>query len=196
MWIKVRYLALVAISVLCLAPAPVFAGDWSPGEISTDWTSFVLGMAGGVAAHELGHVLVARAHDYSIEHDGLSLTFSPAFRSRADHLRVASAGFQGQWLAAETAFAVGDKGGNLAAGVICGHLATSVAYLVVLKNHPKGDTVGIAAATGLSVNQVAALVALPALLDSWRLFGHDVPRWVPALSLALKASEMSAVWTF
>ena len=192
---KVRRLALVLTTLLCLAPASVFSGDWSPAKI-TDWPGFLLGMAGGVTAHELGHVLVARTEGYSIHHDGVSITYSPDFRSRADHLRIASAGFQGQWLAAETAFAAGNKNNNLAAGIICGHLATSFAYLVVLKDHPRGDTVGMAAATGLTVNQVAALLALPAALDAWRLFGHDVPGWVPGLSLAIKGSGIAAVWMF
>jgi hypothetical protein len=182
--------------MLCLAPAAVAGEGWSPAEVSEDWLGFITGMAGSIAAHELGHVLVARTHGYYIEHDGLSLTFTPAFRSRSDHLRVASAGFQGQWLAAEAAFAAGDKWGNLGAGLVCGHLATSLAYLAILKNHKRGDTVGMAKASGLSVDQVALLAAIPAVLDSWRLFGRDVPNWVPGLSLGLKGAGIAAVWTY
>ena len=194
--LRVRQVTLVALILLSLVPGQAAAGDWSPSDIPGHWPSFLLGMAGLVAFHETGHVLVASSAGYNIGNRGPSIVYDPAFRSRADHLRVASAGFQAQWLATEAAFASGDKGGNFAAGVVCGHLATSLAYLVVLKNNPRGDTVGMAAASGLSVNQVAALAAAPALLDAWRLFGNDVPRWVPVLSLALKGTEISAVWAF
>ena len=193
---KLRRMALAAIALLCLAPAPVRAENWSPSDLSSGWPRFLVGMAGCVAAHESGHALVALSSGYSVGHAGPSLTYQPAFRSRSDQLRVASAGFQTQWLASEIAFATMDKGGNLAAGFVAGHLATSLAYLVVLKNQPRGDTVGMAHASGLSVNQVASILALPALLDGWRLFGRDVPRWVPALSLALKGTEISAAWAF
>ena len=138
-----------------------------------------------------------RAYGYSIQHDGLSITYSPAtFHSRNEHLRVASAGFQGQWLASEAAFAIGGSDSYLAKGIICGHLATTLAYAVVLRKHSQGDTVGIAKSSGLNVNQVTALVSLPALLDTWRLFGQDVPRWVPGLSFALKGAGISAAWMF
>ncbi|PLX92978.1 MAG: hypothetical protein C0621_08495 [Desulfuromonas sp.] len=176
-------------------PVSSFAAGKGGASVD-DWPQFLLGIAGGVTAHELGHVVVAGAHNYRLDHDGLSIVYHPDFRSRSERLRVASAGFQGQWLAAEIAFASGDRPGSFATGVICGHLATSLAYLVVLKNHPLGDTVSMAMASDLSVDQVASLAALPALLDLWRLAADAPPAWVPRLSLGLKGAGLAAVWSF
>ena len=193
---KILYLALSVTVLYSVAATPVLAGNWSSPETTSDWMVFVAGIGGAVVTHELGHIAVATGYNYSIHHDGLSITYGPTIRSLREHLRIASAGFQGQWIATEAAFALDSKDSFLAKGVICGHLATTLSYVVVLKNHPQGDTVSIAKSSGLSVNQVAALVSLPALLDAWRLFGHDVPGWIPGLSIALKGAAISAVWTF
>ncbi len=188
---------ILSASVLSCAVTPALANNWYAPETASDWMVFAAGMSGAVAAHELGHIVVAKSDGYSIQHDGLSITYSPAtFRTRKEHLRVASAGFQGQWLASEAAFALGGSDSYLAKGIICGHLATTLAYAAVLRKHSLGDTVGISKSSGLNVNQVAALVSLPALLDAWRLFGQDVPRWVPGLSFALKGAGISAAWMF
>jgi len=56
--------------------------------------------------------------------------------------------------------------------------------------------VGMADATGLSNNQIALALALPGALDAWRLFGNDVPKWVPGLSLAGKGMGMAWIWTY
>ena len=194
--IRIRNLLIVITVVLWLYPACAISTEWSPPETTTDWMKFTSGMATCIAVHELSHVLVALESGYTIHHDGLSITYSPEIRSRANHLRIASAGLQGQWIASEAAFAAGGKEGNFTSGIISGHLAITLAYIVVLRNHPEGDTVGIASASGLNVNQVVSLAVLPAILDAWRLFGNEVPRWVPVLSLALKGAEVSWVWTF
>jgi len=40
------------------------------------------------------------------------------------------------------------------------------------------------------------LALAPALLDGWRLFGDQVPRWVPALSIGFKGAALTALWTY
>ena len=80
--------------------------------------------------------------------------------------------------------------------MICAHLGISAAYLTFLRNHPQGDTYAMAEATDLSTAQLAALLAIPATLDAWRLFADDVPAWVPALSVGSKGAGLVAIWTW
>jgi hypothetical protein len=63
-----------------------------------------------------------------------------------------------------------------------------------VKNQPLGDSVGYAEAAGLTTDQVVLRAAIPAVLDAWRLFGDDVPKWVPALSIAAKGIGITAIW--
>ena len=166
-------------------------------ELEQNPTSFLQGFAGGWAVHELGHVIVARREGYSIGHQGVSITYGGKDMTPHDQERIASAGFQTQWIGSEFAFSAREKNSStFAAGFICAHLAISAAYLTVLKNQQLGDAVGYANATGLSTGQIVWRAALPALLDSWRLFGHDVPKWVPALSIATKAAGITAIWMY
>jgi len=39
-------------------------------------------------------------------------------------------------------------------------------------------------------------IAIPAALDAWRLFGDDVPEWVPNLSVMGKGLAMAWIWTY
>lgn len=54
---------------------------------------------------------------------------------------------------------------------------------------------GIANALGEDKDAVAALVAIPALLDTWRLLGNP-PEWVPSLSAASKGLMATWVWSW
>lgn len=56
---------------------PAHSAGWSPGTLRQDWAPFLLGLAGGIAARELGHVVVAKARGYHL-HDGLSIGFKGA----------------------------------------------------------------------------------------------------------------------
>lgn len=40
------------------------------------------------------------------------------------------------------------------------------------------------------------LGAVPALLDGWRLFGDQVPAWIPVLSIGFKGAALTAIWTY
>lgn len=189
---------------MLLVPAalPVQAAgqEWVLDDEPSGLGMFVLGLASGYGAHELGHVVVATAKGYPVSHDGLSLVYPNAAFTDAGHLQVASAGFQTQWLMAELAFRDhhgNDKApGNFGAGVVCAHLGITLAYLTVLKNHPQGDVAGIAQATGLSNDRIVLALAVPGALDAWRLFGNRVPEWVPQLSMASKGLGIAWAWTY
>ena len=73
------------------------------------------------------------------------------------------------------------------------HIAITTAYLTFLKNNRDGDVAGMATALGKSRSNVALTLALPALLDTWRLFG-DPPDWVPHLSRIGKGLGVAWVW--
>ena len=166
-------------------------------DISDQPDSFLEGFVSGVAFHEMGHIIVASELGYPIEHTGVSITYGSKPLSAHDQERIASAGFQAQWIASELAFAARKKSNSMyAAGVISAHLAISAAYLTFLKNQELGDSVGYSHATGMPINQVVWRAAIPALLDSWRLFGNDVPNWVPVLSVVSKGVGIAAIWTY
>ena len=84
---------------------------------------FMLGLASGIGAHELGHYVVATSKGYRVGYDGLSIVYPSATFTDADHLQVASAGFQTQWLMAELALRDHNgnevKPGNFGAGMVC-----------------------------------------------------------------------------
>ena len=190
--------------VLALAlPAGVARADgWSFREGGTGWENFAFGFAAGIAAHETGHMLVAASKGYPVSHDGLSLTYPGVDFTRAGQLQLASAGFQVQWVLSE--LVLRDANGeehtrppsDFGAGVVSSYLGVSFAYLTFLKNQYTGDVYGISRATGMSHDRVALLAAIPAVLDGWRLFGDDVPRWVPALSLASKGIAAAWIWSY
>ncbi len=191
-----------SLLILAALLTPAVAGAWSLRQIGDKTGAFLLGFASGYLAHEAGHVLVATAKGYDVELDGVTIIYPDAQMSDSDRLQISSAGFQAQWLATEAAFLYRDKkelsptSDNFTAGVIGSHLAITTAYLTVLRDHQDGDTYAMAGATDLSTGQIAALLAVPAILDTWRLFGNDVPQWVPALSVSAKGAGFVAIWTY
>ncbi len=171
-------------------------------DVKNDKTNVVLGFVGGIVFHELGHLAGAAVKGEDFEFDGLAITYPDVAPTGKDRLQLASMGFQFQWLATELAFhylgrdGIGGAGANRAAGVILSHLAISAAYVTFLKHHDDGDVEGIAEATGASNDQVALGLAIPAVLDAWRLFGDEVPKWVPRVSLTAKGIGVGWVWTY
>lgn len=199
---KQGWIGLLLALCVSVTAVPAAGAGWSPTDLRQDWAPFLLGLAGGIAAHELGHVLVAKARGYHLDHDGLSITYPEAEFSRSGQLQTASAGLQVQWLVTEAVFARQHRcnpdqpPGPVAAGLVSAHLAISAAYLTVLKDHAQGDVVGMAEATDLSTDQLVLLALVPALLDGWRLLGDQVPAWVPALSIGFKGAALTAIWTY
>ncbi len=170
---------------------------------SEDWGAFVAGGFSTLVIHELGHMAVARYHDKNFEYDGVTIVYPDADLTETEQLRIASAGFQFQWIASEIAFGVlshdkqlTPRSKSFTRGIVAGQIAITLAYMTFLKNHPDGDIQGMSDATGLSNDELALLVAIPAVLDSWRLIAKNVPGWVPKLSIAYKGIGIVAIWTF
>ena len=183
-------------------PTKVFSEGFSFDDIQQEWGKFALGFVGGIAAHEVGHCVVAISKGYRVGHDGLSIIYPGAVLSDSNHLQLASAGIQTQWLLTELALR-NSRGkeskepiGSFSAGIVSAHLGITLAYLTILKDHKQGDIAGIATSTGLTNNQVALILSVPAVLDAWRLFGTQVPEWVPHLSLLTKGVGVVRVWTY
>jgi len=199
---SLRFSLFAALLLPAFMPGSARAEGWSLDDARPEWGRFVLGVAGGVVAHEVGHYVVATSKGYKVGHDGLSIVYPGAVFTDPDHLQVASAGFQTQWLLTELILrdSNGNESreppGNFGAGVVCAHLGITLAYLVYLKDHRQGDIVGMAEATGYSNNQIALALAVPGALDAWRLFGNQVPEWVPQLSLLGKGLGMAWAWTY
>jgi hypothetical protein len=193
---------ILSLLLLALQSTHAHGEGWSFDSERTEFSKFALGLVGGIVAHEAGHYVVATSLGYDVGFDGFSIVYPGAVFTDSDHLKVASAGFQTQWLLTELVLRNRDGGelreapGDFGAGVVCAHLAITAAYVVYLKDHPLGDVVGMADATGYSNNQIMLALAVPGVLDAWRLFGNDVPGWVPQLSLAGKGVGMAWAWTY
>ncbi len=160
---------------------------------------FAKGFLVGYAAHELGHLAVARAKGLEIGLRGPSIVYSGGTVTPAQRLQLATAGFQVQWLMSEAVLRSccdGRRPSAFEAGIVGAHIAISFAYPLLLKNHRHGDVVSISRATGYSTSRIALALAIPAVLDAWRLFGEDVPAWVPALSLSAKALGLVWIWRY
>lgn len=181
-------------------PATAHGEGWSLRE--ADWGSLTLGIVSGIVAHEAGHFVVAKSKGYAVSHDGLSITYPGTDFTRAGQLQLASAGFQTQWVLSE--LVLRDKNGrentkpptDFGAGVVISYVGVSAAYLTFLKNQYTGDIYGMSHATGMSHDRLALMMAIPAVLDAWRLFGNDVPAWVPAVSVMSKGVGAAWIWTY
>ena len=194
---------IVSVPLLAaIFPACVQAQGWTLDESPSGLGSFALGFASSLAAHEVGHFIVAKSKGYSVSHDGLSITYPGADFTRAGQLQLASAGFQTQWVLSE--FALRDKSGHehskppsdFEAGVVFSYIGVSAAYLTFLENQYNGDVYGMSRATGYSHDKIALMVAIPAVLDAWRLLGDDVPAWVPNLSVMSKGIAAAWIWSY
>lgn len=186
--------------VLGALPTGAQGEGWSLRE--ADWMDMSLGVVSGIVAHEAGHFVVAKTKGYRVSHDGLSITYPGTNFTRSGQLQLASAGFQTQWLLSE--FVLRDKNGrentrppsDFGAGVVISYIGVSAAYLTFLKNQLTGDIYGMSHASGLSHDRLALMMAVPAVLDAWRLFGDDVPEWVPTVSVMSKGIGAAWIWTY
>lgn len=186
-------LALAALLIL----ATTGVRSETPRGLSAGWVS--MGALGMLLAHEAGHMGVAAAMGIDADIDDFTVVYPSENLTSRQQLRVASAGFQSQWLLSEVAFRHLNDGQiarrSFAAGAIITHLGISAAYLTFLKDHDDGDIMGIANALGEDKDAVATLVAIPALLDTWRLLGNP-PEWVPSLSVASKGLMAAWAWSW
>jgi hypothetical protein len=187
---------------LLLLPACAWSEGWTLDNSVSGWERFALGVASGIVAHEAGHLVVATTKGYRPSHDGLSITYPGTHFTRSGQLQLASAGFQTQWVLSE--FVLRDEHGrehvkapgDFGAGVVSSYIGVSVAYLTFLKNQFNGDVYGMSRASGMSHDRIALMMAVPAVLDAWRLFGDDVPQWVPTLSVMSKGVGAAWIWSY
>jgi len=193
---------LLTFSIFLLWAGTASAEQWEWGRAKNNSGAFLLGFTSGYAVHELGHIIAAEALGFDTDFDGPTIIYPEAQMTDAEHLQVASAGFQAQWLVSEAALRyrehkkLAEFGDSFNAGLISSHLLITAAYMTVLMNHQDGDLQGASEATGISNDKLAALVAIPAILDTWRLFGKEVPEWVPALSVGAKGVGITMIWTY
>jgi hypothetical protein len=193
---------LLVTITLVLSLGAGFSQAWRPADVKSDPGHFLTGFAEGFLAHELTHVLIAEANGRTVALSGTSIVYPGLPMDDQMHFRIASAGFQGQWILSEIVLRNYEAHGGTApmsqtnAGIVFSHIAISAAYLTVLKDHHLGDVNGIAQSTGMSRDTVALLVAVPAALDLWRLTGKDVPKWVPTVSASVKGAYLTRIWTF
>ena len=191
---------MVWLFALFVLSASVKAQGWSLAD--ADWGQVTLGIVSGIVAHEAGHVVVAKSKGYPVSHDGLSITYPGVNFTRSGQLQLASAGYQTQWVLSE--LALRDEHwhertsppGDFGAGVVLSSVAVSLAYLTILENQYNGDIYGISRASGMSHDRAALTMAIPAMLDAWRLFGEDVPEWVPQLAVLSKGTAMLWIWSY
>ena len=191
-----------ALFIVAMLPVPAWGEGYSIDESEAGWERFVLGFASGIVAHEAGHFVVATSKGYNVRYDGLSIVYPGAPLTRSAQLQIASAGFQTQWVLSELVLRDrnGDEHikppGDFGAGVVCSYLGVSFAYLTFLKNQYQGDVYGMSQASGYSHDRISLMLAVPAVLDAWRLFGNDVPGWVPALSVMSKGLGAAWIWSY
>jgi hypothetical protein len=189
--------------LLLLMPCSVAAEDsHSTNQHAIAWdSSFWQGFAGGMIAHELGHVAMAASFGQSSRLHAGSIIYPDSRFTVSEALRVSTAGFQTQWLLSEYAFNALDTSEDTLLdkqhyiGLITSHIAISLAYLAVLKDEPTSDIYNAAAVSGKSRNTLMWAALTPALLDAYRLWG-DAPQWVDYLSIGIKAGEIGWIWTF
>jgi hypothetical protein len=197
-----RYSCFLALLVYALLPMNAYGEGWSFDDARPEPGSFALGLLSGLAIHEAGHYVVAHSKGYKVSHGGLSIVYPDAVFRGTDQLKVASAGFQTQWLMTELVLRdrngkeIKTPPGNFGAGMVCAHLGITLAYLTVLKNNSQGDIAGMTQATGRSKTQLSLAMAIPGILDAWRLLGNDVPEWVPQVSLLSKGIGIAKIWTY
>lgn len=197
-----RFFCFLTLFASALFPVSTYGEGWSFEDARPEWGRFAFGFASGIFAHEAGHYLVATSKGYKVSHDGLSIVYPGATFTDSSRLQVASAGFQTQWLLTELILRdrngkeMKEPPGNFGAGIVCAHLGITLAYMTALKNHKQGDITSMAKATGRSNNQVALALAIPGVLDAWRLFGNEVPGWVPRVSILGKGIGIARIWTY
>ena len=186
----------IQLFLLLTLSSPHVPADLS-GTLTGGWIS--VGALGMLLTHEAGHMAVAAVTGINANIDDFTVVYPGENLTPRHQLRVASAGFQTQWLLSEVAFGYLNDAEiskrSLATGAVITHLGISAAYLTFLKDHEDGDVMGIANALGRGRDEVAALVAIPALLDTWRLLGNP-PTWVPSLSTASKGLMAAWVWNW
>jgi hypothetical protein len=211
----VRTILLVAAAAL-LAGAPAGAQDRAPDEprgAVARTLLFLAGGAGGLVAHEAGHILVgaalgARPHIRSLDYGPIpffAIEHEPV--GARQEFAIAAAGFWMQHATSEWILTTRPDLRRTSApfrkGVFVFHLATSALYTGAALGRigpPERDTLGMAGALGrhgIDEPVIGLLVIAPAALDAYRYLRPDSTwaRWasrgakIAAVSLVLAAGS-------
>jgi len=135
---------------------------------STDvsWKSFIGGALTTLAVHEASHIVAANSYGADVDVDGLSLVY-PGNKPKEQFY----------------------------SGIVAGHIAISTAY-ILLKEDARSDIYAMSNVSGLSRNEVLALLLIPAGIDAARLWMDDAPAWLQTVSITSKGLGIAAVWNF
>ena len=187
--------ALHRVSFLILAV--IFSLDSQAAASRSNWKAFIGGALTTLAVHEGSHYFLAKQYGFDVDFSGPSIVYPNWDPSPQQKMRVSTAGFQGQWIASELAFAKLEKKTSNAfyRGMVTGHIAISFAY-TVLKEDDTSDIYAISSVSDLSRNQVLALLLIPASLDAARLWMKTPPKWLKNVSIASKGLSIVATWKF
>ena len=188
------------IRVWCLALFVIFQVVFLPSSHASsnrNWTGFLGGALTTLVVHESSHYLVAKSYGFDVGVDGVSLVYPDWDPTSRQEMRVATAGFQGQWIVSELAFSRLEKQTNDAyyRGMVTGHIVISFAY-VALKEDDTSDIYSMSSVSGLSRNELLALLLVPASIDATRLWMDEPPKWLKNVSIASKGLGIAAIWKF
>ncbi|MGH1543725.1 MAG: hypothetical protein ACRBHB_25220 [Arenicella sp.] len=175
-----------------------YGQQWQSPQHSSDWGALFGGMLTTLLIHEGAHYAMAEYYGFDVDLDGVSIVYPGWEPTDSQKVRVASAGFQSQWLASELAFnrIQATEYRQFSQGVIAGHIVISLAYLTVLKDEETSDIYSISEATGRSRAELAWALMMPAVLDTMRLTMQSPPKWLKHVSIASKGLGIAASWSF
>ena len=175
-----------------------YAQQWKNPQYGNDWVSLLGGMFTTLLVHEGAHYAMAEYYGFDADLDGVSIVYPGWDPTPSQKVRVASAGFQSQWLASELAFKriKVSEYQQFSQGIIAGHVVISLAYLVALKDEDTSDIYSISQATGRSRTELALALMLPGALDTLRLTMQSPPEWLKHVSIASKGLGIAASWSF
>ena len=106
---------------------------------NADNSAFLAGMATTVAVHESGHLLTAASLGYTVKIKGASITYIGNMPDR-NHLQLASAGFQAQWILTESIFCANE---NKAMSDYAGKIPVLWAYANISVSTPNDRSLNI-----------------------------------------------------
>ncbi len=184
-----RWASLIILAV-------IFSPESRAAE-GRNWQAFLGGALTTLAVHEGSHYLIAKQYGFDVGLSGLSIVYPDWDPSPQQKMRVSTAGFQGQWIASEIAFAELEKktDDGFYQGMVAGHIAISFAY-AILKEDDTSDIYAISSVSDLSRDQVLALLLVPASIDAARLWMEAPPKWLRNVSIASKGLSIAAIWKF
>ena len=188
------------VQVLCLALLFIlqtFLLSQSQASPYRNWEAFFGGMLTTFAIHESSHYLMAKLYGFDIGLDNVSIVYPDWDPTPREKMRIASAGFQGQWIVSELAFSRLEKKPDekYYEGIVAGHVAISLAY-TILKKNDTSDIHSMSSVSDFSSNELLLFLLVPASIDVFRLWVDESPKWLKNISIASKGLGITAIWKY